>query len=239
MCKKPFFFICIVCCTSVSALAVEYQRHTWDVGLSLKRYQLEDNKNSLIGNSAMFQVGRGWIGDRWRFNASVDILMGPYNEIRDERVKTDFFGTGLTATSYYSLNNNLRDTRGSWGISAGVAYSDIVGRSVENGTPDSDGKVITNLTMRATNFMVTAGLFHAWIKPARPEGNLPDLLLTRVEGFMIGLSGAYPVQSSYSTNYFTRTQGEKGPTGPPTSKKERGSLKGYSILASFTAMLGY
>jgi hypothetical protein len=219
--------------------AVEYQHNTWDIGLSASRYEFQDSKNSIIGNSGAFQIGRGWIGDRWRFGATVDILMGPYTEIRSECVRTDFFGTGLSATSYFSVTGPLRSPSGSWGLSAGATYFDIVGRSVQNGDADKDGNVITNLTMRASTFMATAGIFRAWMVPKRPEGNTPDLLLTRIEGYMLGISGAYPIQSSYSVKYDIKNQGASGPTGEPRSRSDRGDLEGYSISATFSAMLGY
>jgi hypothetical protein len=89
--------------------------------------------------------------------------------------------------------------------------------------------------MRVNNLSLLPAIFLSWLAPPRPRGNTPELLMTRLEGYFLTLGMAMPLLSSYSARYTVRP--EPGQPAPP-QKLEKGELRGYSILMSFTAMLG-
>ena len=172
-------------------------------------------------------LGAGYISKSWLFNGSVDILLGPYEPTRGERFDVDFYGTGATLWLGFSAQTlDLRSPEGGYGFALGLSYADTVGRSAElssGATPD--------YVMHVTNLSLVPGLFFSWLKPARPRGNTPELLTTRLEGEVLSFGMAMPLISSYSATY-------ESEVAPRQSVTEKGRLRGYSLTLSLTGFLG-
>lgn len=214
------------------------------------RYTLKaDNDNELVGNGMKVSLGGGYIAKSWFINAMLDVSLGPYEPARDGQLNVDYGGTGLTvwwATSAQTLD--LRSSEGSYGFALGASYADIVGRSVgrnrkETSNPNdpANSNLVDNYVMRATYFSVLPSIFFAWLKDARLKGNTPSLLSTRLEGYVLTLGVAVPLMARYQTHYDKRqVLDESDGEGTLGSKRyfEEGTLKGYSILLSFTSFLG-
>ena len=214
------------------------------------RYTLKaDDDNELVGNGLKASLGGGYIAKSWLVNVMLDVSLGPYEPARDGQLNVDFGGTGLTiwwATSAQTLD--LRSSEGSYGFALGASYADMVGRSVgrnrkETSNPNDpeNSNLVDNYVMRATYFSVLPSIFFAWLKGARPTGNTPELLTTRIEGYVLTMGVSVPVMAKYQAHYDKRQILGENDSGDASGSKrifEEGTLKGYSILLSFTSFLG-
>ena len=195
------------------------------------------------GNNAGFSIGGGYFGERYFGFSSFDTHFGPWDPIPERQVIVDYSGTG--ASIYLGVNGqetSLRSPDGSYGFAIGATYLDTIGRSSgrtrkDPADFDPDTKatedLIRNYSIHVTTFAVMPALFFAWLEPARPKGNTPDLLKTRMEGTILMLGFSLPVVATYSANYDKKPVGTK----ETTEFSERGQLKGYSMVLSYTALL--
>ncbi len=266
--KLKVFFIglLVLCMTSVPALSQsaaplvieppkiesdssknqEMKNSVVSIAIDGIRYILKaDNDNELVGNGVKIGLGGGYIAKSWYMNGMLDILLGPYEPTRDKQLNVDYVGTGLSywwGTSAQTLD--LRSSEGSYGFAVGLNYADVVGRSVgrnrketTNPADPENSNLIDNYIMRVTSFSVTPALFFAWLKGARPKGNTPDLLATRLEGYVMTVGVAIPLLASYQAHYDKR--GDVTEQFEPKKISEKGPLKGYSLLVSLNAFLGF
>lgn len=205
----------------------EPKHNVFSVGLIGLRHSLKSGDgNEVLGNGGGVALGAGYIAKSWLFNGSFDILLGPYEPTRKERFDVDFYGTGATLWSGFSAQTlDLRSPAGGYGFGLGLSYADTVGRSAKltGTTPD--------YVIRITNLSLTPGLFFTWLKQARPRGNTPELLTTRLEGEILSLGIAMPLLNSYSARYESATTPGRGVT-------QKGRLRGYSLTLSLTGLLG-
>lgn len=225
------------------APAKPVKRTVWSIGVAGERHSLKaGDGNELLGNAAEVQLGSGYLSQSWYLLGTLDILLGPYEPTRDRQLNVDYVGTGLTIwTGFSAQTMDLRSSEGGYGFALGLSYADMVGRAVgrnrkDSGERQADGQpleedkgLIDTYAMRITNFSLLPAIFFSWLDPARPQGNSPELLATRVEGYLLTLGVAMPLQVSYQAKYET-FDGE--------SHTETGQLRGYSIMASLTALLG-
>lgn len=221
---------------SVFSIGVEGDKHSLKAG----------NGDELIGNSAAVQLGTGYIADKWYTSLSLDIILGPYEPVRNRELNTDFIGTGLTwFTGISAQTQNLRSPEGGYGFALGLNYSDIVGRTVSGRNADSregkkdSGEILDNYIMRVNKFSMMPAVFFSWLKDARPSGNSPDLLLTRIEGYLLTIGVAIPLLTTYSAQYNVReSTDDSGTVNPTREKRVHGQLRGYSVLMAMTAFFG-
>jgi hypothetical protein len=218
------------------------RKSAFSIGVSGHRHSLKSGDNEVIGNAGAVQLGTGYISESWYAAFSLDILLGPYEPTRGSQLNVDYSGTGLTLwTGFSAQGMNLRSPEGGYGFALGLSYADIVGRSIgKNRREDEDDPtgspgLIENYIMRVNNLSLLPAIFFSWLAPPRPRGNTPELLMTRLEGYFLTLGMAMPLLSSYSARYTVRPEPGQ-PTAP--QKLEKGELRGYSILMSFTAILG-
>src|SRR5690606_38917285 len=95
------------------------------------------------------------------------------------------------------------------GFALGLSYADMVGRSIgknrkETGHPVSNSELVDDYTMRVTNFSLLPAVFFSWLEEARPRGNTPELLTTRLDGYMLTIGIAMPLLISYQASYTKR-----------------------------------
>lgn len=218
--------------------AMPMRQSVWSFGITGERNNLKagNGTDELLGNSAAIQIGTGSVSGSWYTIASLDILLGPYERALQDQLNVDYQGTGFTVWTGFSAQTlDLRSSAGGYGFALGLSYADTVGRSIGanrkdsgKGTPE-DEKRIGNYNIRITNFSLLPGIFFSWLSPGRPEGNTPDLLATRTEGYILTLGVAVPLLVSYSTKYET-LDGK--------SEDESGQLRGYGVLITLTSLLG-
>lgn len=219
--------------TAPSNAKTEDKGNVWSFGLTGMRHSLKaGNGEEFLGNAAAIQLGTGYISNSWYADVSLDILLGPYEPTHDKQLNVDYVGTGVTAFAGFSAQTkNLRSAEGGYGFALGLSYADTVGRSVGRNRKEGHGDdLVDNYTMRATNLSLIPAIFFSWLREARPDGNTPELLETRVEGYFLTIGMAMPMLSSYTARYNRRDSGEP--------VRQKGRLRGYSILIGLTSMLG-
>lgn len=220
------------------------KRSVFSVGLQGEKHNLKaGDGNELTGNSAAVQLGTGYIADKWYTAVTLDIILGPYEPVRNRELNSDFFGTGLTWFSGISAQTqNLRSPEGGYGFALGLSYADIIGRTVSGRSQDSrSGKkdtTIDNYIMRVNKFSMMPAVFFSWLKDARPKGNSPELLTTRLEGYLMTIGVAIPLLTTYSAKYTVRDNDPQTELTPIREQKDDGQLRGYSVLCAITTFLG-
>lgn len=226
------------------------------VGVTGSRHSLKGSDNELLGSAGAIQIGTGYIDENWYASLSLDVVLGPFEPTLGNQLNVDYSGTGLTLwTGVSAQTMNLRSPEGGYGFALGLSYMDIIGRSVgknrkmRNDQKDGEQELIDNYIMRVNSLAVIPALFFSWLAPPRPRGNTPELLTTRIDGYFLTIGGALPLLSHYNARY-ERLKNHTHKTSAATdgnstqmqdkntSTTEKGALAGYSIIISFTAMLG-
>lgn len=197
--------------------------------------------NDLVGNSAGISLGLGKIEKLWYARVSADMYLGPYDPIRSGELNSEFIGTGLSVFAGYSAQSlDLRSVEGGYGFAFGAMYSDIVGRGVgrnrfiDRDNQSADALFMNGYNVRITHLALAPAIFFSWFKEGRRQGNAPEDLLTRIEGFEVVLGTALPLYSRYKARFDLIDDNEK----VQAQRSENGKLKGHSIFVTLTTYLG-
>ena len=219
-----------------------YRRTMWVFGLSEQKMILKSGEEyEILGNQAAVQIGASHFATHWYFLGSADIILGPYEPAQNQQIDVDFFGTGLSSWVGFSAQPlDLRSSAGGYGFAIGFNYSDLVGRSyalnrkdtgkrLPSGLPDAENDgLIESYSMRITHFTVSPGLFFSWLEEERPLSNSKEFLSTRIEGSLLTIGLAVPLDTTYSAKtVFTNK----------STERSTGRLRGYSILINWSAIL--
>ena len=205
-------------------------RKAWTLSLSGTQHSLKSGDGDhLIGIAAAVGLGYSYIGHNWIASGRVDFITGPYQSSKQQDLTVDFSGIGIDVNIGFSAENkDLRSYPGGYGFLLGVSYFDSIGRSVGERTSDLDGVKINNWVMRINSFSVYPAVFFTWLQPARQQGNSPDLLLTRIEGYLLSIGISIPIQTEYRVRF----------EADELRQSSEGDLNGYSILVNFTTLFG-
>lgn len=220
------------------------KRNVFSVGFLGEKHSLKaGDGNELSGNSTAVQLGSGYIADKWYTQFSLDIILGPYEPVRNRELNSDFFGTGFTWFMGVSAQTqNLRSPEGGYGFALGISYADIVGRTVSERSQDSRegkrGETINDYTIRVNKLSLMPAVFFSWLKDARPKGNSPEQLMTRLEGYLMTIGVEIPLLATYSAAYTIRDNESPTELLPTREQKDNGQLRGYSVLFGLTTFLG-
>ena len=231
--------------------AAEEKRNTvWYLGMNGERHLLKSGEgNHLLGSSLEVQLGRGYIGESWYGTVSVDIISGPYEPVEQKTQSLDYLGTGITMWWGYNAEPvSIRTDKGNYGFSLGLSYADIVGRSVgerrfvrEVPGGKEETEVVDDYVMRVTDFALIPAIFFCWLKEPRVLNNKPENLMTRIEGYLLTIGVAMPLIASYQVKYKSTKPDKTGQTDPPLKTEPvsvHGGLRGYSLVVSFSVLLG-
>ncbi len=208
----------------------EVRNNVWSMSISTHQHNLKSGDgNHILGASGLVQLGWGYIGDTWLAGTTLDFVTGPFQSPKQQNLVVDFSGTGFSSYIGFSAENqNIRTYDGNYGFLLGISYTDIIGRSVGRRISENEGTIINNWVMRVNNFTLYPSVFFCWMEPARSKGNSPIDLQTRIEGYLLNIGLAAPIQTTYKLKYEE--------DGISTSTK--GNLKGYSVVVTFSALLG-
>jgi len=224
------------------------RNNIWTVGISGVKHNLKSTgANEVLGRAGMVSLGLGYIAKSWFTTAAVDFILGPYEPTRSNEVDADYTGTGVTAWWGYSAQTlDLRSVDGGYGFALGLSYADIIGRSAgpnrkspdDPYAPENEG-LVDGYQIQVNALSVIPAVFFTWLAPARPRGNTPELLTTRLEGWFLTLGAAVPLDASFKAKYDRRLLPD--PNARLSSSepvKESGPLNGYSIILSLSGLLG-
>lgn len=208
----------------------EINRSIWSIGLGGYQNNLKSGDgNHVLGVSSVVQLGRGYIGDTWFATGAVEFISGPFQSPEQQNLVVDFSGTGFSTWIGFSAENqNLRTEAGNYGFLLGLNYSDIIGRSVGDRVTNEGGTTTSNWVMRVNNFTIFPSIFFTWLKPPREKGNSPELLLTRIEGYLLKIGIAAPLQIRYKVKY---DENER-------KIVRKGELEGYTVMITFSTLFG-
>lgn len=209
----------------------ERSRSLWSFGLAASQVNLKSGEGEeLSGFRSTSQLGWGYLSESWYGYVGLDIIAGPYESPRPPKIVVDYSGTGVSAGIALSAENqNLRTIDGNYGFSLSLQYSDITGRSVKTGLDDSDpDESISNWQARVQSLSIFPAIFFCWLKPARAAGNTPELLMTRIEGYILSIGLSTPIQATYSVGY--QQAGE--------IFSSKASVQGYTAIISLQALIG-
>ncbi|WP_143478187.1 hypothetical protein [Pseudobacteriovorax antillogorgiicola] len=211
---------------------LEYRHSAWSIGLTFKNHILRSpQENNFLGTAAAIQLGRTYVYHRWIAGLSLDVLTGPYESPERQNIVVDFTGTGASGYIGYGLSGEptLQSGTLDYGLILNLGYGDMIGRSVSQRVRTSeDDEPVNNWVMRINDFSIAPAIFVSWLKPARPEGNSPELLVTRIEGVFVHFGALFPIQTKYKLQY---DQGE-------STFNDNGDLKGHTWFLAITALIG-
>lgn len=209
----------------------ERSNGVWSFGLAASQVNLQSGEGEeLSGFRSTSQLGWGYLSESWYGYVGLDIIAGPYESSRPPKIVVDYSGTGVSAGIALSAENqNLRTKDGNYGFSLSLQYSDITGRSIKSGSDDSaPDERITNWQARVQSLSIFPAIFFCWLEPARPAGNTPELLMTRIEGYVLSIGLSTPLQATYSVGYQQAGEGFSS----------KASVKGYTAIISLQALIG-
>ncbi len=173
-------------------------------------------------------IGITWIEPNWWAMGRVHLPLGPNSQRYAESPPLDTEGYGLSFNFGKSLlNHQLRQTQGDYGVEVGIESFELTARSFRKQSLNDGG--YTDFWVVKTRWMaITPSIFATFLKPARPEGNKPEWLMTRIEGYRVALGVVIPVQRSWDLRYEKNT----------VLVGDRGSWSGVHGLLSWNAWLG-
>lgn len=175
--------------------------------LSAEGDDVEDFKNT----SLQISIGKGVFRDKWSFSGSIDLLSGPLEPFFENDLDVELEGFGLTFLSSYALTGTgIRDKKPSFAATFGLNYLSVNGASIGRNknlnkdfdSPLNSGK-INGYSVNLSTLNIVLGTTFNWIEKARPQGNHPDLLKTRLEGYALSILAFVPVYGSMDSKVDT------------------------------------
>lgn len=217
----------------------------WSFDTSLMQYNLAAPDNSkLSGFAASFTAGYGrvrpnsWLLGRFHF------LAGPWDTARDGAFDSDFYGSGFDIEYGTAFPGTTLRSGSTPILAISAGYMDLNGRNIggnrkNTGNPNDNANYYLEQDFK-TGFgavVVTPTIGWTWAKPARPSGNEPELLTTRVEAAFLRMGAMVPMYSRARVEVTKRSESDSI-TQRPHQFSSNGMMRGYSLIASTGVWLG-
>jgi hypothetical protein len=200
--------------------------------------------SEFAGTGASFTAGYGrirqnaWILGRFHF------LAGPWDTARNGAFDADFYGSGLDV-EYGTAFPGTELRSGSTPIlTVAAGYMDLSGRNIggnrkTTGNPEDRDNYYLEQDFKAGfgTVYLMPGAGWSWTKPARPTGNEPELLVTRVESAYMKLSATIPVYSRARVEV-TKRSSTDSLNQSPRLHSTSGMIRGYSLVLATGVWLG-
>jgi hypothetical protein len=247
---------CGLCAASTIAYAAGLDQSTllktrpsrdviWGFESGLLQYNLRMPDNSKIaGLAGCLTVGYGQIQDNQWLTGRFHFLAGPFDLARQGQFDADFSGTKIDV-EYGSVFPGQNFRGGSAPIlSISAGYMDLGGHNIgdnrkNNGNANDSRNFYLEQEFRVHvgSLVVSPAIGWAWTKSPRPQGNEPELLLTRVESAFVRLGATVPLYSRARSEVIKRDEGDS--LWQTASKHTTtGQVSGYSLVASGGVWLG-
>jgi hypothetical protein len=220
----------------------------WLFSTSSSTHSLEsdtDDGEKFDGTSFQLSLGRGIVRDNWSFSTSIDIISGPFDPFFNGELEVEFNGLGLTLISNYAVSEStLRGFFPSISLAGGMNFGTINGSSIGRNTnldPDFDSSTnsgkINSYSLSMTTLNLIFGTTLNWIEKARPQGNHPDLLKTRIEGYSLGILAQLPVYANYSSSKSTLIYSSSTEKVSSQFSDSSGTMEGWSLVIALSAFI--
>lgn len=189
--------------------------------------QVDDSRYNIDSFAPDVSGGYAWIQDRYYIMGRAHLALGPTSQKFPDSPPLDFSGYGFSLLAGTSLNGKLRKSGGDYGVELGLESFELVGRSFRSQVL-SDGSTTDAWVLKIRWIGVSGGIFATFLKPSRPAGSRPEWLVTRMEGFRVGLGLVAPLKNSWDLRFERNGAGEG----------DRGEWKGLLGLLSVSILLG-
>lgn len=206
------------------------RRAAWILGGDVRQLSIKPD-NSLYDVDALapdINGGYAWIQDRSWFLGRVHLALGPTSQRFPDSPPLDFSGYGISLMAGTTLSSSkLRQKGGDYGAEIGFESFELVGRSFRRQVL-GDGSQTNAWVLKVRWIGITGGVFATFLKPSRPAGSRPEWLMTRIEGYRLGLGLVAPLENSWDLRYERNS----------ASEGDRGTWKGLLALFSLSVLLG-
>lgn len=219
--------------------------HFWlfDLGVHNFRFTAPDD-SKVAGVGASFAIGYGRIHqDSW-INTNYHFLSGPWDSARNQSFDVDSSGFLIdveygAAFPGFSLRSGSCPTLAISGGFLSLSSKSIGSNRKNNGNPDDTNNFYLEQDFKTSinALVVTPAIGWNWVKAARPAGNEPELLLTRVESAYIRLSALVPLYSGARVKVLKRSQSDTL-SQAPKHHTTTGIIRGYSMVLTTGVWLG-
>lgn len=205
------------------------RKANWSVGIDVRQMSVtpDDRRYKQREAAPDINIGFVWIEDSWWAKGGMHLPLGPNSQRYPDSPPLDNEGYGVSAIFGKSLSGSLRKDSGDYGLELGVESFELSARSFRRQVLN-DGSATDSWIVKTRWVAITPAIFATFLRPARPQGNAPEWLMTRIEGYRIALGVVVPVQKSWDLRY---KQGD-------SFRGDRGSWKGFHGLFSVNAWLG-
>ncbi len=179
-------------------------RHAnWSVGFDGRELNVTpgDRRYKQRALAPDINIGFTWIDESWWAMGRVHLPFGPTSERFPDSPPLDTEGYGVSATFGKTLSSSsLRESAGDYGVELGIESFELAARSFRRQVL-FDGTSTDAWVMKTRWTALTPAIFATFLKPARPQGNKPEWLMTRIEGYRVSLGVVVPVQRSWDLRY--------------------------------------
>ncbi len=217
----------------------------WSFESGVLQYNLKlPDESKITGIAGSITVGYGRIyGNQW-VTGRFHFLAGPFDLARQGQFDADFSGTRIDV-EYGSVFPGQNFRGGSAAIlSISAGYMDLGGYNIgdnrkNNGhTTDSRNFYLEqDFRVHMGSLVVSPAIGWAWTKQPRPQGNEPELLLTRIESASLRLGATIPLYARGRTEVTKRDESDSL-WQTATKHTTTGPVSGYSLVASAGVWLG-
>lgn len=202
----------------------------WSVGFDVRQLDVTPNNRRYKqrGLEADINFGYVYVANSWWGTVRGHVPFAPTSQYYDESPPIDYEGYGVSTTFGKTLSaSSLRQASGDYGVEVGLEIFQLVGRSFRRQVlPD---RSISEAWVIRTGWTAITPAFSAtFLKPARPQGNRPEWLMTRIEGYHVSLGVVIPVQKTLDVRWEHDRVGQG----------DHGTWKGIFGIASLSTWLG-
>jgi hypothetical protein len=212
----------------------------WSFGIGLENHNYGTEEMPIEGMAQVTSLGYGNLQEKYFWKVGGFLSNGPIRPVFAEKLILDSSSKGLNFLWGYSLFTPSMRSSFSSGPLLGlrqVEFSSETLGSREETTVNS--KRNYSLKTKYSSLSLEAGLFYCKALAARPTGNRPDLLVTRVESWNLHLSAVLPLFSKFNGTLETSDGSALIDSKSPRQRKNLSSkLKGYSILLNLDTWFG-
>lgn len=219
--------------------------HFWALEMGVNQFNFTAPDDSKVaGLGASFALGYGRIHENSWVNASYHFFNGPWESARNHTFDVDSSGS-LVDVEYgrafpgFSLRSNSSPFLAISGGYLAMSTKNIGSNRKNTIDPNEKSNFYLEQDFKTTveALVMTPTVGWNWVKPARPSGNEPELLMTRIESSYLKLGAEVPLYSKSRVKVLKRSSSDTL-SQTPTQHTTTGAMTGYSLIMTGGVWLG-
>ncbi len=219
--------------------------HFWSFDMAVNNFRfIAPDDSKVAGVGASFVIGYGRIHENSWINLNYHFISGPWDSARNQSFDVDSSGFLLDAEygaafPRFSLRSGSCPMLSISGGYLSLSSKSIGSNRKNSGNPDDVSNFYLEQDFKTTinSLVVTPAIGWQWVKPARPSGNEPELLQTRVESVYLRLGAIVPLYSGSRVKVLKRSQRDTL-SQTPKYHTTTGTIRGYSMVMTTGVWLG-